>query len=153
MPVRPELSLALGKVLDIVQKSSRERKADYFELLDKDDSAITVDEDGELEEDSEENDNEESVDDSNLLPLTEEEAAVHALLVELFTDRPQSARQGAFYTPLMHYILLSSLRSDGGWCRSSVMTQKIAAILFTGRVTFGRMLMSTTDVEESTFHT
>jgi hypothetical protein len=86
------------------------------------------------------------------VPLTEAEQAMHDVLAALYMATPDSADQGSFFSPLTHYLLLSSLRPEGGWCRASLITQKIAAMLFVGRLVFGWIVMNDATRHGLTYH-
>lgn len=57
------------------------------------------------------------------------------LLYLLFTQVPSGAVRGEFFSPLTHYILLSSLRKQKQWAPVTTITHNIAALLFAGRLT------------------
>jgi hypothetical protein len=60
---------------------------------------------------------------------------LHNLLVQLYTQVPGSVSSGPFFNPLIRYLVLSSIEKQGKWSSSSAITQRIAALLFTGRLT------------------
>lgn len=62
-----------------------------------------------------------------------------ALLYSLFTQEP-GGQKTDFFSPITHYIVLSSLRKEQEWARGGTITHTIAAILFTGRLVFSRRI-------------
>jgi hypothetical protein len=49
---------------------------------------------------------------------------------------PSGDLQGQLFSPLTHYILIKSLRKESKWALTGQITHNIAALLFTGRLTF-----------------
>jgi hypothetical protein len=60
---------------------------------------------------------------------------LRALLFSLFSQLPNPQINGRFFSPLFRYIVLASFGVDGKWAVSGDITQDIAALLFTGRLT------------------
>jgi hypothetical protein len=58
------------------------------------------------------------------------------LLYLLYTELPTYENRGQFFTPIYHFLVLNSLRKDGGWAAANTITHTIAAILFSGRLVF-----------------
>jgi hypothetical protein len=56
------------------------------------------------------------------------------LLVILYTEAPTNANWGSFISPIVRFLILSSLKADGTWIPSSQITQTIAGLIFTGRL-------------------
>jgi hypothetical protein len=73
------------------------------------------------------------------------------LLVALFTQVPGQDVNGPFFSPLLRYLVLSSIRKNGEWTSSSSITQRIAAVLFTGRLTL-YSLMEENFLQHRTYH-
>jgi hypothetical protein len=71
---------------------------------------------------------------------------IQVLLVELlsalYTDVTVGSTDDRFRSVLVRYIVLSSIQPSGQWQTPTRITSKIAGILFTGRVTFGRMMIA-----------
>jgi hypothetical protein len=65
---------------------------------------------------------------------------LRALFIELYTQEPESSLQTQFFNVFLRYLVLSSIRPNGEWTTSSLITQRIAAILFTGRLTIALMM-------------
>jgi hypothetical protein len=59
---------------------------------------------------------------------------LRALLLSLFSQLPTPLVNGRFFSPLLRYVVLASFGTDGKW--SDDTTQDLAALLFTGRLTF-----------------
>ena len=57
------------------------------------------------------------------------------LLFALFSQLPGPEASGRFFSPLLRYMVLVSLHIDGKWEVANKITQFIAALLFTGRLT------------------
>ncbi|KAF9440526.1 hypothetical protein P691DRAFT_820577 [Macrolepiota fuliginosa MF-IS2] len=58
------------------------------------------------------------------------------LLYLLYTQEPSNTNRGDFFSPIRHYVLISSLRKSGQWAAAGLITHNIAALLFTGRLIF-----------------
>ncbi|EKM74463.1 hypothetical protein AGABI1DRAFT_95620 [Agaricus bisporus var. burnettii JB137-S8] len=58
------------------------------------------------------------------------------LLYLLYTQLPTNELRGQFFTPIYHFLVLSSLRKNGEWAAANSITHTIAALLFTGRLVF-----------------
>jgi hypothetical protein len=65
---------------------------------------------------------------------------VFTLLYQLYTQLPSVENRGQFSNPIIHYLVLSSLRKGQEWAQSSTITQTIAALLFAGRLVFARKM-------------
>jgi hypothetical protein len=63
------------------------------------------------------------------------------LLYMLFTQNPNDGRDNPFRSVFVRYIVLSSVTRDGGWRTASVITQSVAAILFTGRLVIANEML------------
>lgn len=76
-------------------------------------------------------------------PKTSEavQAKLRVLLTIIFTQIPTDVARGTFHSPIMHYLLLSSLRPGTEWVPASIITQRIAASLFVGRSTMAVALL------------
>jgi hypothetical protein len=61
--------------------------------------------------------------------------SLRALLFLLYTQRHTEHATGRFFSVLMRYVVLSSYGINKQWLASDVITQIIAALLFTGRLT------------------
>jgi hypothetical protein len=68
------------------------------------------------------------------------QSALFSLLYQLYTELPSVENRGGFSNPITHYLLLSSLRKNQEWARSNMITQTIAALLFTGRLVFAHKI-------------
>jgi len=56
---------------------------------------------------------------------------------------------GQFFSPLFRYIVLASFGVDGKWAVSGDITQDVAVLLFTGRLTlYSEMHAGLIDIEE-----
>lgn len=64
------------------------------------------------------------------------QSKVAALLYLLYTQLPSQQFRGQFFTPIYHFLVLSATRKNSEWAAANSITQTIAAILFTGRLTF-----------------
>jgi hypothetical protein len=73
-----------------------------------------------------------------LCPIIQPKLTV--LLKAIFTQLPTNDLDGRFFNPLTRYLVLASLRDRGQWIPSSQITQKIAALLFTGRLTMSYIM-------------
>lgn len=69
------------------------------------------------------------------------QADILELLQLLYTQNLSDARDSSFHSVLVRYIVLSSMRQSGQWRLASVITQVIAAILFTGRLTIAKIML------------
>lgn len=75
------------------------------------------------------------------------------LLVALYTQVPGDSCFGSFFSVIMHYIMLSSLRANGQWISSGKITHSIAATTFTGRLTlYSRMFDALPPGEAHQYH-
>ncbi|EKM81396.1 hypothetical protein AGABI1DRAFT_125786 [Agaricus bisporus var. burnettii JB137-S8] len=61
---------------------------------------------------------------------------IFTLLFLLFTQLPTNDFRGQFFTPIYHFLLLSSLRKNRAWAAANTITHTIAVVLFTGRLVF-----------------
>ncbi|KAF7771871.1 hypothetical protein Agabi119p4_6182 [Agaricus bisporus var. burnettii] len=77
---------------------------------------------------------------------------ITTLLYALYTQIPSGDIRGEFYSPITHYVLLSSLRKDQEWVPAGVITQTIAAILFTGRLVFSWKVNDVVDRTQCTIN-
>jgi hypothetical protein len=68
--------------------------------------------------------------------ITPIQSKITALLYLLFTHLPSTQFRGQFFTPIYHFLVLSAIRKNGEWASANIITHTIAAILFTGRLTF-----------------
>jgi hypothetical protein len=85
------------------------------------------------------------------LPLTPDQKDRHlksliqpkleSLLYLLFTQLPTNDNRGQFFTPIYHFLVLSSVRKKGEWATANTITRTIAAILFTGRLVFASKIL------------
>lgn len=57
------------------------------------------------------------------------------LLFELFTQLPGAEASGKFFSPLLRYVVISSIGPGGQWEPSGDITQRISPLLFAGRLT------------------
>ena len=57
------------------------------------------------------------------------------LLVALYMEQPEPQSDRQFFSVFMRYALLSSIRPKGEWKKSGQISQTIAALTFTGRLT------------------
>jgi hypothetical protein len=57
------------------------------------------------------------------------------LLVALYSQVPGEGSFGSFFSVIMHYLMLSSIRAHGQWIPSGRITHTIAALTFGGRLT------------------
>jgi hypothetical protein len=55
------------------------------------------------------------------------------LLLSLYTHLP-TQHDGKFYSPILRFIVLMSLKKDGTWLLSRQITQIMSVLLFTGRL-------------------
>ncbi|KAF7768400.1 hypothetical protein Agabi119p4_7643 [Agaricus bisporus var. burnettii] len=65
------------------------------------------------------------------------------ILYLLYTQIPCAETRGQFFSPITHYILISSLRKDQQWAQAGMITHTIAALLFTGRLVFASVINET----------
>jgi hypothetical protein len=70
------------------------------------------------------------------------QSMVVELLSALYTDVTLGSTDDGFRSVLVRYLVISSIKPSGQWRIPSDITPKIAGILFTGRVTFGRLLLA-----------
>ncbi|KAF7776873.1 hypothetical protein Agabi119p4_5266 [Agaricus bisporus var. burnettii] len=99
--------------------------------------------DEEVEEESESSEDDESLPPPIVNPTRHDnqrasllQPKLQTLLYLLFTQLPTNENRGQFFTPIYHFLLLSSLRQNGQWAAGYTITHTIAAILFTGRLVF-----------------
>lgn len=71
------------------------------------------------------------------------------LLELLFKQKPCDRCTGPFHSPIAHYLLISSLLPKGAWSAATVITQRIAAILWAGRVTFASILQTAMSADKT----
>jgi len=71
------------------------------------------------------------------------------VLVALFTQIPGDGCNGSFFSVIMHYLMLSSIRANGQWISSGKITQFIAATTFCGRLTLYAHMLDSTIVGQS----
>lgn len=85
-----------------------------------------------------------SVTDKRHVPKFQDEAQTKllALLHVLYTQKPNDAHDNPFRSVFVRYLVLSSLRYDGGWITASNITQKIAAILHAGRLVMASIMLA-----------
>ena len=76
--------------------------------------------------------------------------ALHALLIALFSQKADNNDQ--FFSPFIRYLVLASVNANGEWQAAGRITQKIAAILFIGRLVFAQELLFT-KMENTSFNT
>jgi hypothetical protein len=75
------------------------------------------------------------------------------LLFELYTQLPGEEVSGTFFSGILRYCVISSLRADGGWVPANRITETIAALLFTGRLTlYSEMHQRLTEVGHHNYH-
>ncbi|TEB31756.1 hypothetical protein FA13DRAFT_1709657 [Coprinellus micaceus] len=122
-----------------------------FEL---DDSSVleglVLDEDGEPVEDySSPSDNDELLEDSGISPIEEN---LIKLLRLIYTTIPKTASEVTMHSPVMQYLLLSSVHPDGAWASTTSITQKIAGATFIGRVTFAHLITHLSKSQNITAH-
>ena len=86
------------------------------------------------------------------LEFTEVEKLVLDLLWSLFTDLPKTSKDGPFFSPVFHYLLLSSLQKDQQWTATTIVTQKLAALQFVGRLTFAAFIIQRGQEDKCTHH-
>jgi hypothetical protein len=73
---------------------------------------------------------------------------LRAFLFSLFSQLPNPQINGRFFSPLFRYVVLASFDADGKWRVSGDITQDVAALLFTGRLTlYSEMRAGLIDVE------
>jgi hypothetical protein len=78
---------------------------------------------------------------------------LHSLLFEIYRDLPSAENPGQFYSVLMRYLLLSSIRNNGEWKPSGVITQYLSALLFGARIVmFAHMHRSMEGSPDRTYH-
>lgn len=120
----------------MAQQQANEPEDDLWSLMEGD--TFTSFEDNELDglddeeyEDLDENEPEHMAHQSD---LTENrvQRCVLDLLVSLFTHLP-SGSDDKFYSPILRFVVLSSLRKNGQWLAGRRITQLFAALLFCGR--------------------
>ncbi|KAF5345077.1 hypothetical protein D9756_011154 [Leucocoprinus leucothites] len=63
------------------------------------------------------------------------------LLYLLFTQTPTGDCQGGFFSPISHFVVISSLRKNENWAAGNTITHEIAPLLFTGRLTFAHKII------------
>jgi hypothetical protein len=71
------------------------------------------------------------------------------VLVALFTQVPGDGCDGSFFSVIMHYLMLSSIRANAQWIPSGKITQTIAAHTFCGRLTLYAHMLDSTPVGQS----
>ena len=78
---------------------------------------------------------------------------LRALLYALFTQLPGPHASGRFFSPLIRYLVLASFDTEGKWAISGNITQYIASLLFTGRLTlYSEMQQGLSGTEYEDFH-
>ena len=133
---------------DIEQDTSADEPVEGFEW------AGGFDGDEERDEEERENEGEMDVDDSEQekLEFTDPENKVFLVLWQLFTEVPKTSVDGPFYSPIFHYILLSSLQKQQQWTATTIVTQKLAALQFVGRLTFSSYIITKGRKDKCTHH-
>lgn len=59
---------------------------------------------------------------------------LHKLLFALYSQLPESVDGGSFYSPILRWIVLGSLKTNGTWAKTGDISQLIATALFCGRL-------------------
>jgi hypothetical protein len=115
---------------------------DNLSLLPQDEE-IAIEHEEEFEESSDSSDDEDvplpppgGLNRPTHTPISSTKNRVEALLYSLFIQLPTGELRGQFFTPIYHFLVLSSLRKNGEWAAANKITHTIAAILFTGRIVF-----------------
>jgi hypothetical protein len=133
-PTQQEACQSLEDVL--AGEGPREFKDDMWLLIDDDtcmgfeDSELEDSEDGEYE-DLEENE-QENMEARPDLVENPVQRCILDLLVSLFTHLP-SGTDDKFYSPILRFLVLFSLKKNGQWLAGRRITQLFAALLFCGR--------------------
>ncbi|KAF6741251.1 hypothetical protein DFP72DRAFT_1084611 [Ephemerocybe angulata] len=83
---------------------------------------------------------------------TSAECALINLLELIYTSTPTTAKGAPMHSPVMQFLLLSSVRDSGAWATTTSITQKIAASTFVGRLTFAHLITQTSIKGDITTH-
>lgn len=59
---------------------------------------------------------------------------LHRLLFALYSQLPGSVQGDSFYSPIVRWIVLASLKKTGTWAKTGDISQLIATALFCGRL-------------------
>lgn len=73
--------------------------------------------------------------------------ALNSLFLALFSQ--MAYKNDPFFSPFTRYLVLASVNAKGEWQAAGRITQKIAAILFIGRLVFAQKLLDTKDQNPS----
>jgi hypothetical protein len=71
-------------------------------------------------------------DEGQSITETPVQAAILGLLIALYTQLP-SGREDKFFSPILRFVVLASLRSTGEWLPPRRITYLLAVLLFCGR--------------------
>jgi hypothetical protein len=63
------------------------------------------------------------------------------LLEGLYTLADRDGKHDPFRHPFIRYVVVSSVKISGQWMAANDITPKVSALLFTGRVTLGRLML------------
>ncbi|KAJ3541290.1 hypothetical protein NMY22_g3943 [Coprinellus aureogranulatus] len=137
-------------LIDKLKNKPRTPLSESFELDDETPlQGLVLDDTGEPNDDYDAPD-EEPDDISEELPPLEKDLV--QLLRHLYTALPTTAKNSHMHSPIMQYILLSSLRPNNAWSSTSSITQKIAGAAFVGRLTFAHLIKNRSDRDGKTLH-
>ncbi|TEB19704.1 P-loop containing nucleoside triphosphate hydrolase protein [Coprinellus micaceus] len=152
-PVHASLVKETEILFTKIHQSSESSLRASFDLDDNSSlGGLVLDEDGEPAEDYSHPDQDEETESSggaNECPL---QKILFGILKKLYTLVPRSSHEATMHSPIMQYILLSSLRSEGAWGTITSVTQKIAGAAFVGRVTFAHLITELSTRESITTH-
>ncbi|EKM79049.1 hypothetical protein AGABI1DRAFT_129306 [Agaricus bisporus var. burnettii JB137-S8] len=132
-PITSEITGACNALIDTISTPTGN---DGVDGIDLEDAQFDGDENSEVSQSSEGEEPPPSTPPLNVHPITPLQPQLTTLLYLLFTQLPTNDLRGQFFTPIYHFLVLSSLRKNGEWAAANAITHTIAAILFTGRLVF-----------------
>jgi hypothetical protein len=113
---------------------------------------LVLDEDGEPAEDYSHPDDDEETESTGRMGTCPIQKILLGILKKVYTLVPRSSNEATMHSPIMQYLLLSSLQSEGAWATITSVTQKIAGAAFIGRVTFAHLITELSTRESITTH-
>ncbi|KAF9440876.1 hypothetical protein P691DRAFT_715436 [Macrolepiota fuliginosa MF-IS2] len=137
-PIPPEIKHACSALISSLTPMlwDTEETAEEQEIGREDAPAYNSDDDSDIGEEDED-----PVEEGRSRPTMRAEALsatsqehLTTLLYHIYTQTASAELRGNFFTPITHYIVLSSIRKDQQWAPSTTITHNIAALLFTGRL-------------------
>ena len=152
-PVHPALVNETETLFAKIHQSSGTTLGGSFDLDDNSAlEGLVLDEDGEPAEDYSHPDDDEETESTGGMGTCPLQRILLGILRKIYTLAPRSSNEATMHSPIMQYLLLSSLQSDGAWATITSVTQKIAGAAFAGRVTFAHLVTELSARESITTH-